>query len=141
GGFTASSTSTTTGEASESTTAGTMSTSEATTTSTSTSTTAVSESESESASASTTAACADPCGDQCCACDQVCYLDGVHCVPDLGECTQYDDCKNDSFCVEQGICVPFPDGGINTFCETPREPGIFRVSVQCEWNGPPPGDP
>jgi hypothetical protein len=86
--------------------------------------------------------CPGACGDVCCEDGQVCHLASTQCVPDLGPCAGNDDCQDDSFCDDaQKICVPYPDAGTTDLCETQREPGIFRVQVQCEWTAPPPGDP
>jgi hypothetical protein len=86
--------------------------------------------------------CPGACGDECCEADDVCLVASGQCIPDLGPCATNDDCQDDSYCdAGQSICAPYPDDGTTDLCETQREPGIFRVQVQCEWTAPPPGDP
>ena len=86
--------------------------------------------------------CAAPCGDACCEAGQVCHAAATQCIADLGPCTSNDDCQDDSYCdPQQMICVPYLGDGTTELCETQREPGIFRVQVQCEWTETPPGDP
>lgn len=103
-------------------------------------TTTTATTDSATGTSGSTGGCGAPCGDGCCPEDQICFEQTQTCVPDLGACTSNDDCDDDSFCPEQGVCVPFPDMGTLDLCETQAQPGIFRVVVQCEWNGPPPGD-
>ncbi len=88
--------------------------------------------------------CATQCGATCCTSKELC-LDPAgagSCVDDLGPCTDSSECQNDSKCeAAVGRCIPFEPGEKNDECTNPREPGIFRVEKQCEWSGPPAGDP
>ncbi len=66
------------------------------------------------------------------------------CVPDLGTCSNNDDCPGDSYCDANGDCVPYgvpPEVTNDTECvrDNPLE-GVVPI-VQCEWTGPPMGDP
>lgn len=66
------------------------------------------------------------------------------CVPNLGTCASFDDCPGDSYCDAQGECIPYgvPPSVINDpdcVRQTPL-PGVLPT-VQCEWLGPPAGDP
>jgi hypothetical protein len=48
---------------------------------------------------------AEQCGGACCEAGDLCYADS--CVPDLGGCTDNDDCVSDSYCGTEGYCVPY----------------------------------
>ncbi|MEZ4225889.1 MAG: VCBS repeat-containing protein [Polyangiaceae bacterium] len=66
------------------------------------------------------------------------------CIPNLGKCTTHDDCPGDSYCDADGTCIPYgipPSKTNDPTCEkaTPS-PGLAPI-VQCEWLGPPAGDP
>lgn len=75
------------------------------------------------------------------------------CVPGEGGCTGDDDCTGDTYCCDMdclppgetaGVCVPFgtpPKGDTNDECVGEVSIGLFEPSVQCEWLGPPDGDP
>jgi len=86
----------------------------------------------------TTGNCIFPCGNACCAEDEQCIEET--CTPGPTTCNDADDCDQDATC-EAGECTPWPDGGFDPACGLQPEPGIFRVSLQCEWTAPPPGDP
>lgn len=66
------------------------------------------------------------------------------CVPDLGPCSNNDDCPGDSYCDANGECLPYgvPSGVVND-TECVRQDPLDGVvpTVQCEWLGPPAGDP
>ena len=66
------------------------------------------------------------------------------CIADLGPCATNDDCPGDAYCDADKICVPYgvPPGVTNDpTCQRPEpSPGVAPV-VQCEWSGPPDGDP
>lgn len=77
-----------------------------------------------------------------CAAHERCY-EGV-CVPRLGTCTTHDDCRGDSYCASDGQCVPYgvpADRTRDEMCRRPAVPGAVRPALQCEWSGPPAGDP
>ncbi|MCA9695135.1 MAG: hypothetical protein KC636_36485, partial [Myxococcales bacterium] len=64
------------------------------------------------------------------------------CKPDLGPCATDNDCQNDSYCDDELLhCIPYDPGATGDMCSAAQQPGIFRVSVQCEWSGPPDDDP
>ena len=65
------------------------------------------------------------------------------CVTDLGPCASDEECQEDSYCHENH-CVPYgegPRGDHNPECAKLFLAGLFQPSIQCEWTGPPPGDP
>ena len=84
----------------------------------------------------------EACGTQACPRDFLCRHDT--CVPDLGTCQDYDDCPGDSYCDTDGQCIPYgvPTAVVNDPACVRGEPleGVTPV-VQCEWAGPPAGDP
>ncbi len=85
--------------------------------------------------------CPLPCGTTCCSGGQAC-LSGT-CYTPIGACKTSDDCLNDSYCTG-GQCVPFgvgPYGVFDPTCLRVIPPGIFQPALQCEWSGPPTGDP
>lgn len=75
------------------------------------------------------------------------------CVGDRGECNRDDDCGGDTYCCgadcladlsDSPTCIPYgtgPRGDVNELCIGDITIGLFRADVQCEWTGPPPGDP
>lgn len=66
------------------------------------------------------------------------------CVPDLGTCSNNGDCPGDSYCDLDGTCVPYgvpPDKVNDPSCKKDQVPGAVTPQVQCEWSGPPAGDP
>lgn len=80
------------------------------------------------------------CGASCCAGGERCR-EGA-CLPDLGECTDDDDCWSDSWC-EAGACVPYgvPAGhDRNEECDRPIDIESIVPDVQCRWTAPPDGD-
>lgn len=78
---------------------------------------------------------------------------GGACIPGEGGCSGDDDCTGDTYCCDMdclppgetaGVCVPFgtpPKGDTNDECVGDVAIGLFEPSVQCEWLGPPDGDP
>lgn len=92
------------------------------------------------------AADADPeelCGAVVCADDQVCVREACRDV--VGSCLE-GPCEGDSFCcgdscVDETMCVSFVDGDVQPECSGLVEIGIFEAGIQCEWSGPPDGDP
>ncbi len=75
-----------------------------------------------------------PCGG--CPANFICKYD--QCLPDLGTCTTYDDCPGDSYCDEDGVCIPYdvPEGVINDpNCQKDNIPEGITPVMQCEWNG------
>jgi len=83
-------------------------------------------------------------GEECAACEpELCYQD--RCLPDLGPCSDDENCINDSYCW-QGHCIPWgsgPRGENDPACEEEGQTGpigVFAPAVQCEWTAPPPGD-
>ncbi len=80
-------------------------------------------------------------GTQCCDTGEICL--GGSCVLDQGTCSGDPDCQEDSYC-EQGQCWPYgtgPRGDFNPGCTQLSIAGLFQPGVQCEWLGPPAGDP
>ena len=74
------------------------------------------------------------------------------CEQRVGMCSSDADCSGDSYCCatdctasgESGGCLRYgtgPRGNINPMCEGMPSVGVFAPSVQCEWSGPPEGDP
>ncbi len=60
------------------------------------------------------------------------------CIPDLGECENYDDCPGDSYCDDDGECIPYgvpPDIINDPLCVKDDIPEGVTPVVQCEWNG------
>ena len=65
-----------------------------------------------------------------------------HCVPDV-PCDGAGECQDDAWC-DAGACVPWgvPAGHeVDDDCTREVAVGTFRPTVQCEWSGPPAGDP
>jgi hypothetical protein len=82
------------------------------------------------------AGCAGGCGP-----GEVCRAG--ECVRDLGPCEDDDDCRDDSCCVE-ARCVPYGSracGELDEGCTQLVVAGLFQPTIQCEWVGPPEGDP
>jgi hypothetical protein len=67
------------------------------------------------------------------------------CVPTPTACATDEECAGDSYCDETaGECLPWgigPGGFRDTECLRETVPGVFFPGVQCEWLGPPAGDP
>ncbi|MFH2011069.1 MAG: hypothetical protein ABI333_31000 [bacterium] len=83
----------------------------------------------------------DFCGTLCCRDTEVCVED--QCLLDQGPCDNDSQCQEDSYC-EQGQCVPYdvgPRGPFNPGCTQLAIAGLFQPGIQCEWLGPPAGDP
>ncbi len=86
------------------------------------------------------------CGDEelCCSSSQSCLYEEI-CVDPTNTCTESGDCQNDSYCdTDLGICVPYgtgPGGSVDENCTNLALAGVFAPDVQCEWSGPPDGDP
>jgi hypothetical protein len=78
-----------------------------------------------------------------CAEGQVCRYDT--CVPTPTPCATDADCTGDRYCDETTMeCLPWGvgPGGINDpTCVRDPVPGVFFPGAQCEWLGPPAGDP
>ncbi len=78
-----------------------------------------------------------------CTTDQVCRY-GV-CVPTPASCNGNADCLGDTHCdTPNHECLPWgigPGGQNDSMCTRTTTPGVFFPGVQCEWLGPPPGDP
>jgi len=94
----------------------------------------------------------EPCASSAdCPADQVCAA--KVCVPFNGNCVNNGDCKGDTFCCaknclppgeQPGVCIDFglqPEGDAHEDCEGLVPVGLFQADVQCEWTGPPQGDP
>ena len=84
-----------------------------------------------------------PCeGDgDCCQAIQSCQF-GV-CVNGPDACGDDDDCWGDTYCIEKK-CIPFgigPGELSKPSCDKLNLAGLFLPTLQCEWTGPPEGDP
>jgi hypothetical protein len=87
---------------------------------------------------------AEPCNPPApCVGDEVCRFDT--CVPPTTPCTTSADCPGDAYCVVDRMeCLPWgvgPGGGSDPECKRDPVPGVFFPAAQCEWVGPPAGDP
>jgi len=87
-----------------------------------------------------------PPGDICtpaCTGDDVCRY--ITCVPPPEPCGSNADCPGDKYCdVPNHECLPWgvgPGGGSDPACKRDPVPGVFFPGAQCEWVGPPAGDP
>lgn len=81
------------------------------------------------------------CEGRCCDPDELCI--DRNCTETFGRCTDNNQCQNDSCCYN-GYCVPYGTsvcGDYNRQCHRVVIAGLFQPTLQCEWNGPPPGDP
>ena len=82
------------------------------------------------------------CGDGCCDPVAAC-VDGV-CVT-TGDCDDDDDCTDDTYCdTDRGHCIPYGTGArgdFNPACERTLTVARFGPELQCQWAGPPAGDP
>lgn len=67
------------------------------------------------------------------------------CVPPPAPCTENRDCPGDQYCdTSANECLPWdtgPGGPNDAACKRAPVPGVFFPGAQCEWLGPPPGDP
>jgi hypothetical protein len=67
------------------------------------------------------------------------------CVPPPTPCDSNADCSGDQYCdVANNECLPWdvgPGGSSDPECKRDPVPGVFFPGAQCEWLGPPPGDP
>jgi hypothetical protein len=67
------------------------------------------------------------------------------CVPTPASCNANSDCLGDTYCdVADHECLPWgigPGGQSDPMCTRTTTPGVFFPGVQCEWLGPPAGDP
>ena len=67
------------------------------------------------------------------------------CVPAPTACAQNGDCAGDTYCDNPaGECLPWgvgPGGDSDDACTREVVAGVFFPEVQCEWLGPPAGDP
>ncbi len=89
---------------------------------------------------------AGPDGGPCpvsCAAGEVCRF-GI-CIPTPLPCTMDEQCIGDTYCDESALeCYPWgigPGGSSDPACSRVVVPGVFFPGVQCEWLGPPAGDP
>ncbi|MBW2703193.1 MAG: VCBS repeat-containing protein [Deltaproteobacteria bacterium] len=81
------------------------------------------------------------CAGACCAIGQICRYD--ICIQNLGGCGDDGDCQEDTYC-DDGACIPYglgPRGETNPDCTRLVVAGLFQPALQCEWTGPPAGDP
>jgi hypothetical protein len=82
-------------------------------------------------------------GDTPCAADQACRYDT--CVPTPVPCGALGECPGDAHCdTSTNECLPWavgPNGDHDDACIRDVVPGVFFPGVQCEWLGPPAGDP
>ena len=86
-----------------------------------------------------------------CPSGEVCVQE--QCLPGQGTCESDDDCGGDTYCCGAGClsdpgdsptCIAYgsgPRGDVNELCLGDITIGLFQADVQCEWTGPPPGDP
>jgi len=86
-------------------------------------------------------------------CDEGLVCAAGECTPTDGECTTNSECSGDTYCCvegclpegeEGGVCIPYgtgPKGDTDELCIGDVSIGLFQPSVQCEWAGPPDGDP
>jgi hypothetical protein len=67
------------------------------------------------------------------------------CVPPPAACSTNLDCPGDQYCdKDANECLPWgvgPGGGSDPECKRAPVPGVFFPGAQCEWLGPPAGDP
>lgn len=82
--------------------------------------------------------CSPECGD-----GAVCRYDA--CVPEPTACANNLECSGDRYCdVGARECLPWgvgPGGDHDAACLRRPAPGVFFPQTQCEWLGPPAGDP
>ncbi len=82
------------------------------------------------------------CGGAVCIADQVCRYDT--CVPTPTACVD-GRCPDDQHCdTTTNECLPWgvgPGGTFDPACVREVVPGVFFPGAQCEWLGPPTGDP
>ena len=80
----------------------------------------------------------DLCGDP-----QVCRYDT--CIDPPPPCDANMECEGDRYCdLSTNECLPYgvgPGGTFDDECTREVVPGVFFPGVQCEWLGPPAGDP
>ena len=90
-----------------------------------------------------------PVGPDAGACNPACE-DGtvcryLTCVPPPTACDDNTDCPGDQYCdTSAGECLPWgvgPGGPNDNGCVREPVPGVFFPGAQCEWLGPPAGDP
>jgi len=65
------------------------------------------------------------------------------CIDTPTACTTDAECINDSYC-HSGECLPYgvgPRSGANNSCKRLQIAGLFSPALQCQWVGPPQGDP
>jgi hypothetical protein len=76
--------------------------------------------------------------------------DGFECLYDVcvetpTPCTTNVDCAGDRYCdLSKNVCLPWgvgPGGHNDPMCKRDPVPGVFFPGAQCEWVGPPAGDP
>ena len=88
----------------------------------------------------------DAVGEECdpaCEAGTVCRYDV--CVAQPTPCTTNADCPGDKYCDAPNMeCLPWgvgPGGASDPECKRDPVPGVFFPGAQCEWLGPPAGDP
>ncbi len=80
-----------------------------------------------------------------CGAGQACRY--MTCVPTPTPCSANADCMGDAYCDTSrgtGECIPYgvgPGGMSDPGCKVDPVPGVFFPTAQCEWLGPPAGDP
>ncbi len=84
------------------------------------------------------------CGRVTCAPGEVCAR-GICRAPD-GTCGEDGVCAGDAWCCgdacsDPTACIPWASGQVRDFCIAEVDIGVFTASTQCEWAGPPEGDP
>jgi hypothetical protein len=94
--------------------------------------------------------CTCPSGPHC-GLESYCCPGGTVCEDEVCKvlCTTDSDCQGDTYCCTSGcgahsICVPYgtgPRGDIDPLCRIDIVVGQMEARTQCEWVGPPPGDP
>ncbi|MFO0668530.1 MAG: hypothetical protein U0235_02735 [Polyangiaceae bacterium] len=87
-------------------------------------------------------ACEVQCGATCCAAGERC-ANGVRCTPIQKPCQTADDCLHDSYCAN-GTCTPYgvpPEVTNDPTCKATFAIDAIVPAVQCQWSGPPAGDP
>lgn len=83
------------------------------------------------------------CAETSCERGERCFMET--CVPKLGACESNEDCVSDSYCADDGTCVPYgvpTERQRNDECTQPAiELQAITPALQCAWTGPADGDP
>ena len=79
-------------------------------------------------------------GGDCCEAGWTCAYQ--KCIASPTDCISDKDCINDTYC-DAGKCIPYGVGPKtkDPACVRPPKVGVFLPAKQCEWTGPPAGDP